>query len=270
MMKTAGTNLNGQLAMQFERVCGHKGYSYDAYQTNERYQQYKNKVERENMTHIKSWQFKTVDTYSNIPYYEKFNRGRVHHGIMDEIGYENCDWVSVERSWMFWKMHESFHDVSLELHVPCREPIDHLMSFCNHRKIHWDCVPISSEKEERNQQNVIIRKEIYRCMEGLERFSEMLTTEIKNTHVKCYDYNVQSTQYMEYMSSKLERKRIQADYSYRPTNKKRQKDQECIWRDHEHRNFVRNYLLDSYEYFQFCGKCIGSINDLFRNHAGIS
>ena len=33
--KTAGTTVNGELAMHYERVCGHKGYSYDAFQTNE-------------------------------------------------------------------------------------------------------------------------------------------------------------------------------------------------------------------------------------------
>ena len=30
MAKTAGTEINGELAMHFERVCGNKGYSYDA------------------------------------------------------------------------------------------------------------------------------------------------------------------------------------------------------------------------------------------------
>lgn len=36
MAKTGGTSLNGILANRFERVCGHKGSSYDAYQSNER------------------------------------------------------------------------------------------------------------------------------------------------------------------------------------------------------------------------------------------
>jgi len=29
MAKTGGTSLNGELALRFERVCGHKGYSFD-------------------------------------------------------------------------------------------------------------------------------------------------------------------------------------------------------------------------------------------------
>ena len=34
MAKTAGTTLNSMLALNFERVCGHKGYSFDYYQAN--------------------------------------------------------------------------------------------------------------------------------------------------------------------------------------------------------------------------------------------
>ena len=34
--KTAGTEINGLLAAKYERVCGHKGYNYDAYQFNTR------------------------------------------------------------------------------------------------------------------------------------------------------------------------------------------------------------------------------------------
>jgi len=34
--KTGGTSLNGIFANTFERVCGQKGYSYDAFQDNER------------------------------------------------------------------------------------------------------------------------------------------------------------------------------------------------------------------------------------------
>ena len=34
MAKTAGTSLNGLLASRYERVCGHKGYSYDSYGAN--------------------------------------------------------------------------------------------------------------------------------------------------------------------------------------------------------------------------------------------
>ena len=34
--KTSGTSLNGNMSLHFERVCGNKGYSYNAYQSNPR------------------------------------------------------------------------------------------------------------------------------------------------------------------------------------------------------------------------------------------
>lgn len=36
IVSTGGTSINGILANKFERVCGNKGFSYDAYQDNER------------------------------------------------------------------------------------------------------------------------------------------------------------------------------------------------------------------------------------------
>ena len=35
--KTGGTTLNGVLAMKYQRICGNKGYSYDYYQANKRF-----------------------------------------------------------------------------------------------------------------------------------------------------------------------------------------------------------------------------------------
>ena len=44
IMKTGGTSLNGILATKYERICGHKGYSYDAILQNERVQSQGNKL----------------------------------------------------------------------------------------------------------------------------------------------------------------------------------------------------------------------------------
>eukprot|EP01083_Nonionella_stella_P224429 798880_1 len=85
--KTAGTSLNGNLSLQFERICGHKGYSYDAFQFQQR-----SKSEA-NWMHSK-------DLISEV-YDGGFNRGRVPEQIMDEIGYEDCDWISHEVEWPF-------------------------------------------------------------------------------------------------------------------------------------------------------------------------
>lgn len=68
-----------------------------------------------------------------------YNRHRVPYEIMDELGYEDCDWVSSEWCWTVWKERfESWH-FRLELHLPCRDPIEHLLSRCNHRNQIFDC-----------------------------------------------------------------------------------------------------------------------------------
>ena len=108
--KTGGTTLNGIMANKFTRVCGHKGYSYDAYMDNERW---KNKTKPK--------------TFVSLP----FSRSRVQFKIMQEIGYDDCDYVSLEQGWKIWSTifpNGNFHGVPVELHVPCRDPLDHFMS----------------------------------------------------------------------------------------------------------------------------------------------
>ena len=127
MAKTAGTNLNGRFAAKYERICGHKGYSYDAFQAYER--RHKEK-KSESATHISG------DTVSSV--YGDHNRERVPPTLMQERGFEDCDWISHEATWTFWKQFAGW-DVGMEIHVPCRDPIDHLLSQCNHRKLNFDC-----------------------------------------------------------------------------------------------------------------------------------
>ncbi|KAL7553681.1 hypothetical protein ACHAWF_018043 [Thalassiosira exigua] len=78
MAKTGGTNLNGLFANKFERICGNKGYSYDFYYYIERFN-------KSNQTRLKM----------GTP-------GQVPPGRMKEIGFENCDFISVEYNWRFW------------------------------------------------------------------------------------------------------------------------------------------------------------------------
>ena len=66
----AGTTL----AVYFDKVCGHKGYSYDAVQSLDRRGK--------------------KDLFSTK--YPGFSRRRVPLKVMAEIGYENCDWISQE------------------------------------------------------------------------------------------------------------------------------------------------------------------------------
>ena len=82
--KTGGTELNGLLASRYERVCGNKGYSYDFYGVN-----------KANLgeSHYHDKKRKTT-------------RGKVSFEEMADIGYEDCDYVSQEATWTFWKMRQ--------------------------------------------------------------------------------------------------------------------------------------------------------------------
>jgi len=62
-----------------------------------------------------------------------YNRGRVPLQLMDERGYEDCDYVSHEENFDFWKSFGT-NETPMELHVPCRDPIDHLSSMYNHKR----------------------------------------------------------------------------------------------------------------------------------------
>ena len=78
MAKTGGTSLvNGVLANKFERVCGHKGFSYNAYQANERFKKnpYKMCSTPEN-----------AEFEKDLPPGGFYNQDRVNPDTIEEIG----------------------------------------------------------------------------------------------------------------------------------------------------------------------------------------
>ena len=239
MAKTGGTSLNGILANRFERVCGHKGWSYDAYQSNERA---KEKAENGETIFLNG----------------VWNRDRVHWDEMDETGYEDCDYISNEITPKWWidKFGDAkFYNTEMELHVPCRDPIDHLMSQCNFRRLKIDCKAESDED---------FYESIEECFAYLGRYSNSLK---KHFDVKCFDFRQQFTTYVDIMAMKLEERRfISKPYIKRETNRQRNKDKECIWKHPHLVEKVRAYLLKNVDYYQFCDECMGSENDLTRDN----
>lgn len=229
MGKTGGTFLNGFLASKYERICGHKGYTYDAYQANERFK------ERDT----------TMIDKSDL-------RERVPISTSHEIGFENCDFISHEVGYNFWNIFESFHGIPMQLLLPCRDPIDHLMSRCNFRNKTLDC---NAPKEE-------IMKIVSRCIYGVHvRFSMELANKT-NIDLKCYDYQKQFTTLLDYMSTKLQPRRLVSEYKTRETNMPRKKEDECIWKDSILREQIKSYLVETKDYYKFCHQCIGSKDDL--------
>ena len=230
MAKTAGTTLNGQLAAHFERVCGHKGYSFD----------FAHAIQRFTNNQLK-------DSYSSE--WPGYSRLRVPDDVMDEIAFEDCDWISIERHAIFWNQFASW-PFPLELHLPCRDPLDHLMSQCNHKGIVFECADKNMEEQ------------IKSCIvEELTRFSMDLAN-TTNIDLKCYNYNQTFPNYIQYMATKLQRKRIESEYVFRATNKDRANEQECIWADKELQLAIHEYLLSNYDYYSFCDTCIGSAIEL--------
>jgi hypothetical protein len=67
---------------------------------------------------------------------------------------------------------------------------------------------------------------------------------------------------MEYMGERLQRKRIQAQYVHRDTNRPRNKTNECVWNSNVF-EVIKAYLVENYDYYSYCSRCIGSRDDLF-------
>jgi len=222
MAKTGGTTVNGKLALNFERVCGHKGYSFNYYQINA-----------------------AVDPKKNI---EK--QPHLKNGLTTSFSdYEDCDYISLEEKWKNWKpISTSFepHGLPFELHLPCRDPVEHLLSLCNQQHKMFDC-------------HQPIEQEILKCLKFTERFDMGLQA----WSLKCFNF-ANMTGYLEYMAQRLQKKRIQAKYVYRSSNQPRPK-KECLKENDDLRKKVEQYLLRedvANGYYHFCSKCLNSSRDL--------
>jgi hypothetical protein len=229
MAKTAGTSLNGLLASMYERVCGHKGYSYDSYKANLRM----------------AAPGKVIDSISLK--YPGYHRERVPPNIMNEIGFEDCDFISQEMDWRFWRRFEDW-PLPLELHVPCRDPLDHLMSQCNHKSVAFNCVNAARGPKS-------LASEVNRCKIQLYRFAWDLLS-LNNTRVKCYDFSDQFSRYLTHMDKVLQKKRIPAKFIRWETNRPRNKKNECIWSKPELKKDVVDHLRKNYDYYGFCDACL--------------
>ena len=140
----------------------------------------------------------------------------------------------------------------LELHVPCREPIDHLMSQCNYRGRHFLC------------DSADFKNSVRHCVSFMNRFPAWLFhNPQERMPLRCFNENATFSAYKEYMGERLQRRRIRMEYTFVPTNKGRNKSTECIWKNQSLMNDVRAYMVQKYEYYNFCDKCLFSESDLF-------
>ena len=139
----------------------------------------------------------------------------------------------------------------MELHVPCREPIDHLLSQCNTeaRKM-LDCTVPEAE----------FFQSVQRCFVKFDRYKSILHENFDS--IKCYNFKEQFTTYIDYMGERLQERRfISEPYIKRETNKPRNKTNECLLQRPDLMNITKEFLL-SFDYYKFCDSCIGSKNDI--------
>ena len=243
--KTAGSTINGILAAKYERVCGHKGYSYDAYQYNERVKAQLDQLRHWNKTlHLNDVGGNDVIRMS----YKTFGRGRVPLKVMDEIGYENCDYISTETPWKFWQ--KRFKNTwNFELHVPCRDPVQHLLSQCNHRQYTFNC------------QTTNVMQEIEQCLMHTNRFDPDLVADEQPIHhnhsLKCFN-PVPVEPYLAYMGERLHAKRTPANYVHRSTNRPHNKSNECLLfpKNQNMTTQVREHMTLFFPYYRWCAGCM--------------
>jgi hypothetical protein len=239
--KTAGTEINGVLAQRFERVCGVKGYSYDAISFNQR-------AEKDMNGTNGNWRqtLKTPDLISKT--YKDYNRGRVLFQVMDEIGYHDCDWISHERGVGVWYNLATEIESPLELHTPFREPISHLMSQCGHIQHTFKCMDSN------------LTEEVNKCIFFQNRFDDALGLH-ENITLKCFN-PIPIEPYLNYIGQYLQPRRVLGKYIHRETNAPRNKSNECIWNSPE---CVKKQVLDimrKIPYYRFCDMCMGTKEDL--------
>lgn len=207
-----------QLAMGFERVCGNKGNSWDTHFIG------RQALRRTNTTFI-------------------------------DLGLEDCDYISHEVNPSWWRKQFAAWPIPVELHVPCRDPVDHLMSSCNYHHVTFDC-----DKE--------MIPQVDKCKFADVRYSDTLQN-AKNLQVKCYSFDSEFTGYKKYMSQRLQHRRIPGKdvprvSFYTAGIKVRDPETECIWSPKYAglKKAVKQYLLQHDTYYQYCERCIGSKDDL--------
>ena len=150
----------------------------------------------------------------------------------------------------------------LELHIPCRDPIDHLMSMANFdgrvvKRVVFDCTGVETN-------DTLLETEIEKAYFDMDRFNKQLVSQRKknNLRLKCFQ-SIPVKPYIDYMDRFLQSRRIESEYYPHSTNDKRDKAKECVWNlPLEVQNKIRTILMKNHPYMNFCNKCMGTKHQL--------
>ena len=240
--KSGGTSLVYQLAVAYNKVCSNKSNSKDI-------------------------------VMKNLDKYDSPNWSRQFKKVLDQ-----CDYISAEYQIDFWL--DTQWSKPLELHVPCKDPIELLMSNCYFpakRHVGFDCSPEHVTEEALGHQ-------IDECLKGGKRlrFEKGLyeTASSHNITLKCFNYKKEFTDYIEYMDERLEHNPSKeglvgfkngklVDYPKPSSHTLRNISSECIWKDWDLKERVKGYLLEHYFYFRYCAECLNSSDDLFSDSSNV-
>jgi len=262
--KTGGSNTNGLLASKYDNVCGNKGHSFNSFVVQK---DRKDKKDQEQQRSKKPKQREMLKAWNSVKIDESKNA----------IGFENCDYIALENRHSAWVKdvfdHMDFkaRNFTLELHLPCRDSLEHAMSQCNHLKRKFKC-PDADGGE-----NLAIEKEVRKCVKPLNtraRFNPKLKEERGDQiQIRCFQPFPSLDAYVDYMGNYLRRRKIEVEYVNMPTNKNRTKTKECIWdQSKEYQDTVREIIrkLDKTGYYEFCDSCIGSSDELMLSPSSSS
>ena len=185
--------------------------------------------------------------------------------LMNEIGYHDCDWISFENKFEYWgQVAEQIHPTPLELHIPCRDPINYLLSMCNYQHREFNCANAKAGQ---------MAQEVNKCQMEMYRFylpelhpPTQQWFQHSNISLKCYNA-IPIEPYLQYMGTLLQPKRIVGKYVHRDTNKPRNKEAECLLHDLELQEQVKQFLISTtavYAHvFKCCHRCMGTKDELF-------
>ncbi|KAL7479059.1 hypothetical protein ACHAW6_004805 [Cyclotella cf. meneghiniana] len=99
---------------------------------------------------------------------------------MTIIGYEDCDYISHEMNWFFWKIHSQMARFTFNHHAP--------------KKLQLACNTMTDEE---------FFESVKECLLYMDRYNHKL---LKHFEFKCYDFEKQITSYMDFMSGILSRR----------------------------------------------------------------
>eukprot|EP00934_Nitzschia_sp_Nitz4_P006670 Nitzschia sp. Nitz4//scaffold118_size93875//71218//72320//NITZ4_004797-RA/size93875-exonerate_est2genome-gene-0.71-mRNA-1//1//CDS//3329533751//6660//frame0 len=234
--KTAGSYINSYLAAHYKRVCGDKGNSYDSAALYRR-------VNDTIHSHLDHYQQPCQNVQCNYgddiirrTYQNGYGRARVPFEVMKEVGFEDCDYIALEIHAEDWEdvastlgneppllgsipdqevpsSNDPNKNVKLELHVPCRDPIDHLLSQCNHGRKAFPCTATSVSE---------LNSLVDDCMFGHRRFDSDLWMNNPVFQLKCFDVSSQLDTYLVHMFGILQpRRHIVEEYISLASNEPR-------------------------------------------------